>query len=214
LNPFDPARNYRELVRQTYDRIAADYNRSRQADLDGVAILAPLLGLLPEGAQVLDLGCGAGVPITRALAERFVLTGIDVSAQQIALARKQVPRARFVQSDMTHCDFSAETFDAVVCFFALFHVPRDEQPELLHNIYDWLKPGGYFLATLSQHDEPGYTESDFHGAEMYWSNFSLDQYRRLLADIGFTVIDESTLPDGDAESAAVHPVVLARKPLD
>ena len=115
---------------------------------------------------------------------------------------------------MTHCDFSAETFDAIVSFFAIFHIQRTEQPELFRNIWDWLKPGGYFLATLALEDESGYTENDFHGAEMYWSNFSLEQYRALLQECGFLVLDDFLLADDPATTLhpETHPVVLAQRP--
>ena len=214
MKPADSSRDYHELVRQTYDRIAADYNRGRLEEFGDRRVLAPLFEGLPPGSQVLDLGCGAGVPMTQALAERYEVTGIDVSAEQIKLARQQVPNARFVQSDMTHLDFSAETFDAVVSFFAIFHLPREEQPKLFGDIFDWLKPGGFFLATLALEDEPGYTEDDFHGDEMYWSNFSREQYRSLLTDAGFELIDDYLLIDDPALTASpeTHPVFLARRP--
>ncbi|MCA1723139.1 MAG: class I SAM-dependent methyltransferase, partial [Thermomicrobia bacterium] len=32
---------------------------------------------LSESAAVLELGCGAGIPITQRLAERFTVTGVD-----------------------------------------------------------------------------------------------------------------------------------------
>ena len=48
------------------------------------------------GAPVLELGCGGGGPVTQRLAARFKLTGVDVSAHQIELARERVPTAEFV----------------------------------------------------------------------------------------------------------------------
>src|SRR5256714_4097677 len=50
---------------------------------------------LPERADVLELGCGRGVPGTRELARRHRVTGIDISAVQIELARHHVPEAGF-----------------------------------------------------------------------------------------------------------------------
>ena len=42
--------------------------------------------------RVLDLGCGAGVPIARRLAERYKVTGVDISERQIMLVRRNVPK--------------------------------------------------------------------------------------------------------------------------
>ncbi len=62
---------------------------------------AELAGLLPDGATVADLGCGIGLPATRALTgRRLRVIGVDFSAVQLARARRLVPAARLVQADM------------------------------------------------------------------------------------------------------------------
>src|ERR687896_456143 len=82
-----------------------------------LAALEDLASLLPSGAAVLDLGCGAGVPVTRWLADRgFAVTGVDVSARQLELARTNVPEGAFLKADMSEVGFGAETFAAVVAF--------------------------------------------------------------------------------------------------
>ena len=50
-----------------------------------------LLVRLPRGARVIELGCGGGTPETKLLAERFRLTGVDLSPAQLARARTRVP---------------------------------------------------------------------------------------------------------------------------
>ena len=77
---------------------------------------------LPEGARVLDLGCGNGAKIAR-LAGRFEVTGVDISERQLELARAAVPGATFVQADFVELDFPAETFDAVTALYSIVHVP-------------------------------------------------------------------------------------------
>ena len=44
-----------------------------------------------EGETILDLGCGAGVPVTKQLAKRFAVTGVDISEAQLRIARDRVP---------------------------------------------------------------------------------------------------------------------------
>jgi hypothetical protein len=55
-----------------------------------------LRGHLEQRSSVLDVGCGAGIPLTRMLAETFDVTGVDISTRQIELARRNVPNARFI----------------------------------------------------------------------------------------------------------------------
>jgi SAM-dependent methyltransferase len=50
---------------------------------------------VPDGARVLDVGCGSGLLARRLIAEGFVVTGIDASAAMIDLAREHAPAARF-----------------------------------------------------------------------------------------------------------------------
>jgi len=207
----DANRNYRQLVANGYDRCAPAFNAVRS--VEPPAELGLLLERLSAGARVLDLGCGAGVPITRALAERFRVTGVDVSAGQLALAREQAPGATFLQRDIMACDFAAESFDAVVSFYAIFHLPREEHEPLFRRIHGWLRPGGLLLATLAMTDESAYTE-EFFDVEMYWSNYGIDEYRTMLERTAFEVLQSGVLHHGyDDEGAKPerHPIVLARK---
>src|SRR5262245_35818011 len=121
----DPKR----IVAEGYDAIAQRY--FAWSDLDPssqrMRYLSRLLELLTPAAEVLELGCGAGIPVTRALAETCLVTGVDISAAQIELARQHVPGATLIHTDMTQLDFPPASFDAVVAFYALIHVPREEQ---------------------------------------------------------------------------------------
>jgi trans-aconitate methyltransferase len=92
----------KQIVAQGYDAIAerqAEWASRTRAD-ERERYTAVLLNALPPGAQVLELGCGVGVPTTQRLARRFAVTGVNISVQHIALARRNVPTATFVQADM------------------------------------------------------------------------------------------------------------------
>jgi ubiquinone/menaquinone biosynthesis C-methylase UbiE len=115
----------KRLVEEGYDRIAEQYLASKEPlDPTALALLTALVRDLPPDAPVLDLGCGAGVPVTRWLAERHPITGVDVSVRQLALARQRVPTATLLQVDMTAINFPAASFGAVVALYSLIHGPR------------------------------------------------------------------------------------------
>lgn len=209
----DPLVDYKALVKRGYDRCAAAYTEARSGEAH------PELDLLHErlddGAAVLDLGCGAGVPIARSLAGSFAVTGVDTSSEMVRLARANVPEARFFHADITSVEFVDSSFDAVVAFYSIFHLPREEHHGLFRRIRDWLKPGGYLMCTLTRYSEAAYTEDDFFGETMYWSNYGLSEYADLLTGLGFSLLETSTVGHGYAESEAppeVHPLVFARKP--
>jgi ubiquinone/menaquinone biosynthesis C-methylase UbiE len=129
---------------------------------------------------VLELGCGAGVPCTQVLAQHASkLVAVDISAAQLALARENVKigdgggEVRFVKSDMHALSFPPETFDAVVGFYSIIHLPREEQVTLVKRIWTWLKPGGCFLATFAMNAEEESWEESWlvEGSGMFWVSF-------------------------------------------
>jgi SAM-dependent methyltransferase len=189
-------------VAETYDAIAdrfADWRDEIVGDPREVW-RAALASRVHDGAAVLELGCGAGEKDTKLLAERFDLTGVDISAEQISRARANVPGAAFVQADFTEIDFSPASFAAVASFYAFNHVPRELLPELFARIRSWLVPGGYFLASLGASDLPGWT-GEWLGATTYFSGHAPDANRELLAAAGFELeLDEVVTfrePEGD-----------------
>jgi SAM-dependent methyltransferase len=182
---MDPKR----VVAAGYDAMAERYLvwSDLQPSATRLQYLALSQDLIPIGADVLDLGCGAGIPMSATLATGRSLTGVDISAVQIALARANVPSATFVQADMTTLDFPPGSFDAVVAFYSLTHVPRAEHAALFGRIRTWLRPGGLFLASLGVEDSPDEIEADWLGVDMFFSHFSARVNRRLIAEAGLSV---------------------------
>jgi 2-polyprenyl-3-methyl-5-hydroxy-6-metoxy-1,4-benzoquinol methylase len=169
---------HRRTIESGYDQIGEHYLAARDPE-DPLALraLEDLASLLPSEAAVLDLGCGAGVPVTRWLADRgFALTGVDV------------PDGTFIKADMTEVVFGPEPFDAVVAFHSIIHVPRAEHPTLLESIHRWLEPGGALLATMTETDYEG-REEDWEGwgAPMVWSHYDRNANVTMLRDAGFEI---------------------------
>lgn len=209
---IDPDIDYQDLVRRGYDACAQAYDNSRR--LEPGSEIRTLARRLADGASVLDIGCGAGVPIARSLAQRCRVTGVDASLEMVRRARRNVPDCRFVCADILAREFPPASFDAVVAFYSVFHVPRERHADLFRRIHRWLKPRGYLLCTLSYYSEEGYTEDDFFGVTMYWSNYGIDEYRELLTAGGFSLLEVTATGHGYEEGmqpAERHPLVLARK---
>jgi SAM-dependent methyltransferase len=156
---------------------------------------------------VLDLGCGCGVPVARHLAERFDVTGVDLSDRQIERARRLVPSASFIRADMTSVVFPDDVLDAVVSCWAIIHVPVEEQPSLFDAIGRWLRPGGILLITAGGNAWTG-IEEDWYGAPMFWSHREGAAYGAALRDRGFSVLEEWWIPEDDGG----HTAFLARAP--
>ena len=166
------------------------------------------MALLPKTANLLELGCGDGMPVAELLSRHFAYTGIDASAVQVAAAQQNVPHASFLVADMTSLDYPENTFAAVVALYSIIHVPVSEQKNLLTSIHHWLQPGGYFLSTLGSTAWTG-TENDWieKGTTMYWSHTDAKTYHRWCVEIGFTILREEFIKEGEGG----HTFLLGRK---
>jgi SAM-dependent methyltransferase len=205
--------NPKRIVTRGYDLCGPEYNEARSPEPDSE--LKRFIEALPEKAPVLDIGCGGGVPVTAALARRGSAIGVDISGVQIEQARRRVPEAEFLQGDIMEQSFEPGSFEGVVCFYALFHLPREEHRALLERVAIWLAPGGHLLITVGASGDSSYTEDDFFGATMFWSQFKPSWYENTLQDLGFTIVHRGVVGHGFREAAALpperHPAILARR---
>jgi SAM-dependent methyltransferase len=190
----------RDLVRRGYDAVSHRYRSDDAEDGRYAPWLADLHRRLPPSAAVLDLGCGCGVPVARYLANAgHHVTGVDISDVQIERARRLVPAGVFIRADATRLHLPAGSFDAVVCLYALIHMPLAEQPPLIQRIATWLRPGGWLLATVGHGAWTG-TEDNWLGgpAPMWWSHADAATYRSWLEEADLVVSSEDLIPDGSS----------------
>jgi len=91
------ARDPKEIVARGYDAIALRYAEwAGRIDSPALEWVRDLDTRLEDRSNVLELGCGRGVPATRELARRHRVSGVDISAVQLELARHHVPEASFI----------------------------------------------------------------------------------------------------------------------
>ena len=208
------ARDPRAIVAAGYDTVAERYYAWSDARPSATRQrwLAKALELIPPGTDVLDLGCGAGVPMTQALAAGRNVTGVDISARQIELARAAVPDATFIHADMTALDLARASLDAVVAFYSLTHVPRADLPELLDAIHGWLRPGGLFIASMGAQDSPDTVEGDWLGAPMFFSHHGAKKNKAFVRRAGFDL--EAAVIEAEPEDRhdALFLWIVGRRP--
>ncbi len=123
-------------VQTAYRILAPGYDRLRPLWAGG--ILGDAESLLqreiiprccPQGAVVLDLGCGTGANLERILVTDITIeryTGVDISPAMLRRARQKFSWFRgteFYLSDLERRPFSNHTFDFAISTWALEHVP-------------------------------------------------------------------------------------------
>jgi ubiquinone/menaquinone biosynthesis C-methylase UbiE len=148
----------------------------------------------PLSASVLELGCGAGVPATKILAEKCgSVIALDISSTQIALAQQYLAKqdnVLFMEKSMTDVDFPDGKFNTIVALYSIIHLDPESQKAIFQKIRRWLKPGGILLVNLVVMPLPGLT---LHGwldmKAAYWSSFGQEENIKLLQSIGLKILE-------------------------
>ncbi|MBD0316914.1 MAG: class I SAM-dependent methyltransferase [Thermoleophilia bacterium] len=202
-----------KLVAEGYDRVADAYE-ALEGDREWPRMrwLRDLLRRLPPCARVLDLGCGAGVPATRAIVGHgHAALGVDVSRDQIERARKNVPEADFVVASALDLELPPGSLDAIVAFYVIEHMPRETHRDLLASMYGWLRENGWLLLTFETGDEPGIV-GNWLGAPMYFSHFDAETNEKIVREAGFNVVRAAEESQSEGGQTVPYLWVLARKP--
>lgn len=184
-------RDMRKLVRQGYNEGNYEqfYDRENdKLDLFDKLMCDELISKLKTGSKLLDLGCGIGLPHDKYFADnKMDLTGVDISEKHIALAKKNVKNAKYLVGDFFSKDVTGK-YDAIVSYFAIFHIPRTEHLKLFKRINLLLNKEGYVLITLGAEEMKCDINFDFVGAPMAWSSYSVEKNKKLVQDAGFKII--------------------------
>ncbi len=199
----------KEIVRIGYDAIGARWAAARPKQPEAGKLLEQLMASLPKGAWVLDVGCGDGVLLTHSLSHHCQVVGVDISRVQLDSARENVPSAEFFCQDMTTLALPDASFDAIVSYYAIIHVPREEHPALLANLHRMLKPSGRALLCMGMGDLPGGVEDNFLDAKMYWSHFDQSTNLRMLSESRFKILGTEIV--GDSFSGGSHLFALTQQ---
>lgn len=137
-----------ENIRKRFSAAAESYSQSARVQERAALQLAGELPDLPEGARILEVGCGTGF-LTRRLAGRYPdcrIEALDVSAEMIEQARRQVADvAAWHVSDVL--DFSpVQAYDLIASSSALHWI--DDLGALFRHLRGLLRPGGQIVFSI------------------------------------------------------------------
>jgi SAM-dependent methyltransferase len=184
-----------ELAHKPFDRDLLDRFAERARDL----------------GPVFDLGCGPG-HVTRYLADRGLdVTGIDLSAGMVEVAKKLQPDLRFAQGSMLDLDRFGHA-GGLVAFYAIIHIPSGRHIEMYRHWSEVLIPGGLLMVAFHLGEEVRHLD-DLWGepVSLDFHFFSRSDVERWLTGAGFAVVESherDPYPGVEAETRRGY--VLAR----
>lgn len=131
-----------------YETIAEDFSRTRGKFWDELLFVRDLI---PNGAKILDIGCGNGRFLSALTDTTIDYTGVDFSEGLIAVAQgryRERPNTNFFVSDALTLPFLDHSFDMVVSFAVLHHIPsRAYRVQTLREMARVAKPGAPIVLT-------------------------------------------------------------------
>jgi demethylmenaquinone methyltransferase/2-methoxy-6-polyprenyl-1,4-benzoquinol methylase len=105
-------------------------------------VVRELKALLPQGAHVLDVGCGTG-DLSIELFDRTAahITGVDFCGPMLTLAKRKASQLQFIAGDALSLPFAEASFDGLTIGFALRNLADVERG--LRELLRVLKPNGH-----------------------------------------------------------------------
>jgi SAM-dependent methyltransferase len=188
-----------------YQRHASSWDGERNRDLIEKPWLDRFLHPLHTGASILDIGCGSGEPISGYLIERgFNVTGIDSSPAMIAMCQSRFPDQEWSVADMRTLSFDRR-FDGILAWDSFFHLRPEEQRQMFPIFREHAAPQA--LLMFNSGSSLGCAIGCYHGEPLYHGSLDEEEYRSLLEENGFDVI-EHVADDPDCGGRAVWLTLL------
>jgi SAM-dependent methyltransferase len=176
-----------ERIIDLYQRYASDWDRLRGGEgLFEKPWLDRFLALLPPRASVLDIGCGSAKPIARYfIAQGCAVTGIDSSADLIAICKGRFPGQDWIVADMRTLSLDRR-FQGILAWDSFFHLCPEDQRLMFPIFRRHAAPKAALMFTSG----PAHGEviATWQGEPLYHGSLDGGEYRLLLDQNDFDVV--------------------------
>jgi SAM-dependent methyltransferase len=191
------------------------YNQNAEAfwngtkDHDVVQNYEAFLAPFPKDKKldILDLGCGPGrdVQYFQSLGHRPV--GLDGSEVFCDMARRYTGCQILCQKFLS-LQLSKHAYDGIFSNASLFHVPSQELPRVLDELYAALRPGGILFLSNPRGNDEGWS------GQRYGHYMQFDSSNMFMEAAGFKVLDHYYRPIGKPNHEQPWLAIVAMKPLE
>jgi cyclopropane fatty-acyl-phospholipid synthase-like methyltransferase len=99
-----------------------------------------------------------------------------------------VPDGNYIHGDVESIEFQKHAFDAVVSFYTIEHIPREEHKTILERINQWLRPSGYLLISTEAAEFEGGV-GEWLGVPVYFSSYGPERMKQMVVEKGFEILE-------------------------
>ncbi|MCO7189106.1 MULTISPECIES: class I SAM-dependent methyltransferase [unclassified Pseudoalteromonas] len=192
---------------KAYNQITHLWEREEFDMTNGIAQHQRAIRFVKHRGNALDIGCGCtGRFIELLVNEGFKPTGLDISEEMLALARRKHPDISFVQGDI--CTYMLpDKYDFITAWDSIWHIPLSEQEPVLAKIINSLNPGGVFIFSFGGTTQAGCHTNNAMGPEVYYSSLGVTGFLQLFIDMGCIIrhLEFDQYPE-------VHTYLVVEKP--
>jgi len=187
----------RESVKNDYNIIADEYSAEFGRKYEDIEVVEEFMSNLKLNSKILDLGGGTGKLTDLFIQRGYKAVCYDFSKEMMRKAKEFYPNVPYILDDMVYMKehFENNSFDGIIAFYSLFHIPKEELDKVFSNIYDLLKLNGIlcFVVQLGNGedfiDEPYLKEKG--KKVLYFNFFTKEQINELLQKYNFEKIYET-----------------------
>lgn len=181
----------RESVKRDYDIIADKYASEFGIVYEDIDVVNEFMSKLAPNSKILDLGGGTGK-----LTDFFIKNGhqaicYDFSKEMMKKAREFFPDLPYILDDMLNMKehFKNKSFDGIIAFYSLFHIPREDLSSVFSNINDLLKDNGILCFVVQLGNGEDFIDEPYLNEEgkkvLYFNFFTRELIDKMLTENNF-----------------------------
>lgn len=171
-------------IGQAYNRITHLWQSDSFDSTNGIEQHRRAIAFSKNKGVALDVGCGCtGRFIDLLLDEGFEPEGLDVSDEMLKLAEEKHPDITFYDEDI--CEWALpKTYDFITAWDSIWHIPLDQQVNVLTKLLSGLNSGGVFIFSCGGLDDENEHTDDAMGEKVYYSSLGINGFLNVISDTG------------------------------
>ena len=170
---------------EVYEKLARKFLQHRDTSKVGTQVANQWARSLKPSAEVIEIACGGGVPVTQTLVDAGLkLWAIDSSPTLISVFKDRFPDIPAQCDTVLESDYFQKKYDAAITVGLIFLLCERDQIKMLGQVSEILRPGASFLFTAPVEVGTWTDTSTGHTCQ----SLGRDVYESALEQSGFRVV--------------------------